>query len=101
VTSTTRLSQLPDVPTIAESGFPGYEFVVWFAVVGPADMPAPVAKRLNTEINTLLQEPGLKTRFTNLGADLTGTSIEACTAQVHSELARYGALFDSLGMKPE
>lgn len=101
VTSSTRVAQLPDLPTIAESGFPSYDFVVWYAVVGPAAMPAPVARRLNAEINTVLQEPGLKSRFAELGADLKVSSIDACTAQVRSELARYGALFQSLGMKPE
>lgn len=55
-TSKTRLPQLPDVPTLAESGLPGYEASVWYGLVGPAHLPADIIKRLNTEMTRALQD---------------------------------------------
>src|SRR5262245_9908575 len=52
-----RSEQLPDVPTIVESGLPGFEASLWFAVVAPAALPAPIVERLNREINTIVSEP--------------------------------------------
>jgi tripartite-type tricarboxylate transporter receptor subunit TctC len=63
VTGTRRHPLLPDVPTFDELGYPGFDGVQWYGIVGPANMPAPIVKRLNEEINKLLESPELRERL--------------------------------------
>jgi tripartite-type tricarboxylate transporter receptor subunit TctC len=101
VTSPARLGQLPEIPTVAESGYPGFEFVVWYAFIAPAGTPAPIVAKLNAEINKIVREPEMKAKFAALGADLAESNPEQCAAYVKSELSRWGRMFTSLGIKPE
>ena len=101
VTSRTRFAELPDLPTVAESGYPAYQFVVWYAFIAPAATPAPVVARLNDEINKVLRDPAMQARFRAQGADLTQSSPEQCAGFVRSELAQWGRMFQELGIKPE
>lgn len=101
VTSRTRFSELPELPTIAESGFPAYEFVVWYAFIAPAATPAPIVARLNDEINRTLRDPEMKARFSAQGANLTQSTPDGCASFIRSELAQWGKMFDELGIKPE
>jgi tripartite-type tricarboxylate transporter receptor subunit TctC len=63
VTGAKRHPQLPDVPTFEELGYPGFDGVQWYGIVGPAGLPAPIVKRLNDEINRMLDDPALRERF--------------------------------------
>ena len=101
VTSKTRFAELPDLPTVAESGYPTYQFVVWYAFIAPAGTPAPVVARLNDEINKVLRDPAMQARFRAQGADLTQSTPEECAGFVRTELAQWGRMFQSLGIKPE
>ncbi|MFO1412665.1 MAG: tripartite tricarboxylate transporter substrate binding protein [Burkholderiales bacterium] len=101
VTSRTRFADLPNVPTVAESGYPSYEFVVWYALIAPAGTPAPIVNRLNAEINKAVGDPEMKRKFAALGADLTESKPEECAAFVKSELALWGKLMADVGIKPE
>ncbi len=101
VTSKTRFSELPDLPTVVESGYPNYEFVVWYAFIAPAATPAPIVARLNSEINKVLRDPEIKARFAALGANLTESNPADCANFVRSEYAQWGKLFTDLGIKPE
>ncbi|MFC6284586.1 MULTISPECIES: Bug family tripartite tricarboxylate transporter substrate binding protein [Polaromonas] len=101
VTSKTRFAELPDLPTVAESGYPNYEFVVWYAFIAPAATPAPVVARLNSEINKVLRDPEVKARFAALGANLTESTPGECANFVRSEYAQWGKLFTDLGIRPE
>lgn len=101
VTSRARFSELPDLPTVMESGYPNYEFVVWYAFIAPAATPAPVVARLNSEINKVLRDPEIKARFAALGANLTESNPADCANFVRSEYAQWGKLFTDLGIKPE
>ena len=101
VTSKTRFAELPNVPTVAESGFPSYEFVVWYAFVAPAGTPAPIVSRLNAEINKAVGDPEMKKKFAALGADLTESNPAECAAFVKSELAQWGKLMADVGIRPE
>ncbi len=101
VTSKTRFAELPNVPTVAESGYPAYDFVVWYAFVAPAGTPAPIVARLNAEINKAVSDPDMKKRFAALGADLTESNPAECAAFVKSELALWGKLMAEVGIKPE
>ncbi len=71
VGSATRSPLLPGVPTLSESGAPGYEFTVWWGIVAPAGTPAPVVARLNTEFNTILSDPEAAKQLAMEGAEVT------------------------------
>ena len=101
VTSKTRFAELPNLPTVAESGYPSYEFVVWYAFVAPAATPAPIVARLNAEINKAVSDPEMKRRFAALGADLTTSKPEECGAFVRSELAVWGKMMADVGIRKE
>ena len=102
VTSTRRLAQLPDVPTVAEIDLPGFESIGWFGVVAPAGTPAPVIARLNTEINAALEDEGFRNSMRNVGADppSPGTP-EAFEAFIKSEIVKWGRVIKSAGIKLE
>ena len=89
------------MPTVAESGYPSYEFVVWYALIAPAGTPAPVVGRLNAEINKAVTDPAMKKKFAALGADLTASQPDECAAFVRSELAQWGKLMAEVGIRPE
>ena len=89
VSSPKRLPLLPAVPTIAESGYPGFEVTAWYAVFGPAGMPKPTVSRLHSEILKALKEPDLRERFASLGATPVGSTPEELGAHVRAELARW------------
>ncbi len=101
VTSRTRFAELPNLPTVAESGYPSYEFVVWYAFVAPAGTPAPVVQRLNADINKAVVDPEMKKKFAALGADLTASTPAECAAFVKRELTQWGKLMAEVGIKPE
>jgi tripartite-type tricarboxylate transporter receptor subunit TctC len=101
VTSKTRFDELPDLPTVAESGYPSYSFVVWYALIAPAATPKPVVARLNGEINKVLRDPQMKARFSAQGAVLAESTPDGCAAFVRTELEQWGHLFSDLGIKPE
>jgi tripartite-type tricarboxylate transporter receptor subunit TctC len=65
-----RAALVPDLPTIAESGLPGYEITQWWGLLGPAGLPSAIVTRLNAEVNALLQQPDVKERLTADGAEL-------------------------------
>jgi tripartite-type tricarboxylate transporter receptor subunit TctC len=77
VTSSKRLEQLPDVPTLAESGIPGYDANVWFGIIAPAGTPAPIVNQLSSEISRVLKKPDIQKRL----ADLALTPIDGSPAQ--------------------
>jgi tripartite-type tricarboxylate transporter receptor subunit TctC len=101
VTSKTRFADLPDLPTVAESGYPGYDFVVWYALIAPAGTPAPIVARLNAEINKAVRDPAMKAKFAALGADLSESRPDECAAFVRAELGLWGKLMADVGIKPE
>jgi tripartite-type tricarboxylate transporter receptor subunit TctC len=85
VTSKVRASNLPDVPTMAEAGLPGYEMVNWWGIFGPAKMPPDVVKKLNAAILDVLHDPQISAKLHNLGYELTGSSPEEFGQYVKSE----------------
>lgn len=101
VTSKSRFSHLPEVPTVAESGYPTYEFTVWYAFLAPAGTPAPVVARLNAEINRILRDTVMKERFAAQGADLAESTPEDCAAFVRRDLPFWGKMFAEIGVRPE
>lgn len=78
-----------DLPTVGESGYPGFEVMSWYAVFGPAGLPAPITSRINAAIVKGLSDPALRERFASLGATVVGSSPSQLGAHVSSEIARW------------
>ena len=93
VTTARRLPVLPDVPTVAESGFPGYEATTWFGVAAPRGLSAPVEARLRAALATVQSDPGFQARFGALGLIiLPPAEAQAIDAGLQRETARWGAI---------
>ncbi|MGH8617181.1 MAG: tripartite tricarboxylate transporter substrate binding protein [Burkholderiales bacterium] len=89
VTTDKRIAALPDVPTITESGVPGYVMSTWYGAVAPAKTPREIIIRLNQEMVKALALPDIKERMAGLGAEVVGNSPEEATVLFKSELAKY------------
>jgi tripartite-type tricarboxylate transporter receptor subunit TctC len=100
-TGATRFDALPDVPTIAEAGVPGYENTTWVALAAPARTPQTIIQRLNKEINAILELPDVKEAARAEGSTITGGTPERFRAFLESELAKYGKLVREAGIKYE
>jgi tripartite-type tricarboxylate transporter receptor subunit TctC len=101
VTSSKRVEALPDVPTFAEAGLPGYESVGWFGVVAPAGTPAPIVAKLNAGIVEALQDPDIRQRALSAGAIPASTTPDGFGAMIRSEIAKWSKVIAEAGIKPE
>ena len=99
VTSLKRVDDLPQVPTVAESGYKGFEAVTWFGILGPANLPKDVVAKLNTDINKALKDPELKKQFDAQGADVLGGTPEQFSKLIHDDIARWGKIVKDSGAK--
>jgi len=97
VTTPKRWFALPDVPTIAEAGVPGYEATLWLSISGPAGMPAPIVQRLYAEISKALQDPGLRESFRAVGVEPDATSGEELMRYMRSEDEKWGKVVKETG----
>ncbi|MCU0937559.1 MAG: tripartite tricarboxylate transporter substrate binding protein [Burkholderiaceae bacterium] len=91
----------PDVPTVAESGFPGFEAAVWYGVVAPAGLPAPVRERLHAEVQRALAADEVKNRLVSAGGEVLPGSIDQFAQLLNSERARYETLIRDAKIKPD
>lgn len=101
VLSPVRASILPDVPTIAESGYPGFEASVWYGFVGPAGLPAPVVARLHAEIQKALASPEVRERLAGAGGEVLPGPVDRFTALLASERSRYERLIRDARIQPD
>jgi tripartite-type tricarboxylate transporter receptor subunit TctC len=101
VTSSKRVDALPDVPTFAEAGLPGYESVGWFGVVAPAGTPAPIVAKLNAGIVEALQDPDIRQRALSAGAIPASSTPDGFGAMIRAEIAKWGKVIAEAGIKPE
>jgi len=101
VSTSKRSAALPEVPTIAESGLPGFDASSWFCVVGPAGMPKPIVARLNAEITAILGSAESRERLTAAGVNVETTSPEGLRAYVQSEILKMGKAVKASGAKVE
>lgn len=86
VTSEKRLQAAPDLPTVAESGLPGYEYVTWYGVLAPAGTPRDIVTRLNTELVKIAHSPEMKKRLAAEGGETVGSTPEEFAAYIKQEL---------------
>jgi tripartite-type tricarboxylate transporter receptor subunit TctC len=101
VTSAKRLSALPDVPTIAEQGFPDCVMEPWNGIVAPPNTPAAIVQRFNAVINKVMQDPKIKQKLADVGTEpVTGTTADF-DARLKREIPRIQALVKSAGIEPE
>jgi hypothetical protein len=101
VTSSQRISMVPELPTIAESGLPGYEFTSWFGMLAPGATPRPVILKLQLATAAALRTPDLRERFTREGSEPVGSSPEQFAAHLQREIARWEKVIKGGGMKVE
>jgi tripartite-type tricarboxylate transporter receptor subunit TctC len=99
VTSAKRVDDLPNVPTINESGYQGFDAVTWFGFLAPAGTPKDVIARLNAEFNKALQQPDLRKKLGDEGADPVGGTPEQFAALIKEEIQRWGKVVKESGAR--
>ena len=101
VLSANRTSNFPDVPTIAESGFPGFEASVWYGLVAPAATSKPIVQKLHAEVQKALQTQEVRERMTSVGGEVVPVSAEQFGALIRSERLRYEKLVREANIQPD
>ncbi len=93
-----RTDQLPDVPTLHESGLKGYEVSGWYGIYGPAGLPKPILNRLYEATRTVMQNPDTRKTYTEINIESTGTSPEEFAQFLRVDLEKYGKIVKSAGI---
>ena len=101
VSTATRSSQLPDVPTVAESGAPGFEFTLWFGLWGPAGMTANVVDKINRDVTRAVTSPDVREQLAKLGNDTMSMTPAEFSRFVRREVEDYGKVIKAAGIKPQ
>jgi tripartite-type tricarboxylate transporter receptor subunit TctC len=101
VTGARRSPALPDVPTIAQSGLPGYEAVLWQAIYAPAGTPAPILTRLNTEVNAALYESEAVEALAKLGVEAEPSTPQQLADRIAADIKKWHEVIVSAGIKPQ
>ena len=101
VTTSKRAGAMPDVPTLSESGVPGYEFDTWYAIFAPAKTPSPIIGRLNAEIVAILSDADLVKNMANQGSDIRASTPAGLGAIVKNETERLGKLIEKIGLNSQ
>jgi tripartite-type tricarboxylate transporter receptor subunit TctC len=101
VTTEKRLPQFPDVPTVSESGLPGFFFNSWFAILAPAGTPKEIIAKLNVEVLKALADPEIRNKLENLGFTVRGSSPEELGALTRDQLAKYARVIKEMGIAIE
>jgi tripartite-type tricarboxylate transporter receptor subunit TctC len=98
-TGAKRSPALPELPTVAEAGVPGYENSSWSAMAGPARMPQPLVARLHREIVEILKTPDIQQKHAEVGAEIVASTPEQFHAYLRTEVAKFGKLVKAAGIK--
>ncbi|MBI3937709.1 MAG: tripartite tricarboxylate transporter substrate binding protein [Betaproteobacteria bacterium] len=101
VSSAKRAEIVPELPTVAESGLPGFEVIAWYNMFAPAGTPRSIIKRINAEINRMLQQPDVRKHFLALGVVPLGGTPEALGNYLKFEIARWAKVIKDTGIKFE
>ncbi len=101
ISSRERSSLVPGIPTVSESGLPGFDSWNWFGVFGPAGTPPAVVERVNAELNRLVGDAAIKDRFAQLGFETTGGTPADFAAVVQSEARKWSQVIREANVKPE
>jgi len=98
VTSLRRSPNMPELPTISESGFPGFEATSWYALLAPAGTPAPIVNKVHQEVLKGLAQPDLRAKFAKLGLDTVGNSPAELAAIIKSDIGKWAKLIKDAGI---
>jgi len=101
VTSAKRASAMPELPTIAESGVPGYEMVLWIGVFAPAGTPRDVAEKLNAEVVRIVRLSDIREKLDAMGVEPLGNTQEQMAEWMRREIAKYGPVVRAANIKAE
>jgi tripartite-type tricarboxylate transporter receptor subunit TctC len=101
ISSERRFSAIPEIPTVSESGVPGFESSVWFAVFAPAGMQSGLNKKINLDVVGVLRTPAFQSAMLAQGAEVSPSTPEQLTAFVKSEITKWGEIIRAIGIKPE
>ncbi len=101
VTTATRSSALPDVPTMQEAGVPGIAIGTWFGLLAPAATPPAIVQRLNAEVVRIIQSPDFRKQMTDIGAEPVGNSPHEMARQIREEMAKFAVVVKTAGIKLE
>ncbi len=102
VSSASRSAVAPEVPSVAEAGYPSAVFNVWQVILAPSAMPAPLQERLQREVAAVLAEPAMRARLAELGAEtLIGNTPAEARAYVEAEMARWPEILRAAGVRPQ
>ena len=96
-----RSATLPDMPTVAESGVPGYQASIWTGLLGPAKLPRNLIDLLNKQTVRIVQEPGFKAKMNQMGSDTVGSTPEEWGKFIEVEIGKWGKIAKIAGLKPE
>src|SRR5207249_10049367 len=96
-----RSPALPEVPTIAEAGVPGYEYTPWYGMFGPGTLPKPLIARLNSAVNTSLADAGVREKLAQQGLEVHSTTTDQFTEIVRADVTRWATLIRQLGVRGE
>jgi tripartite-type tricarboxylate transporter receptor subunit TctC len=97
VTSAQRSAGVPELPTVAESGFPGFDASSWFGLVGPAGLPRELAEKIASDVARVLAQPGMREKFVQQGADPVGSTPQEFAAYMRAETAKWAPLVKASG----
>jgi tripartite-type tricarboxylate transporter receptor subunit TctC len=101
VTSAKRSSVAPELPTIGESGFPGFEVTAWLGLLAPAGTPAPIVRKIYAETVKALALSDVRTRFASLGLEPIGNSPEEFAQVIKEEIPKWAKVIKDSGAKPD
>lgn len=101
VSSAKRSSVVPDIPTVAEAGYPGYEAATWYGVLAPAGTPMAIVRKLNHDIMQVLHQPDLRQRMSGEGAEAAPTTPEEFAAYIKSEVSKWAKVVRESGVAVE
>jgi tripartite-type tricarboxylate transporter receptor subunit TctC len=101
VTGAKRSGMLPELPTVSESGLPGYEAVGWFGVLAPAATPKPVVEKLSADVNRVLADAEVRQRMHALGAEPSGNTPDEFARFIREDQAKWAKLMREAGIRPE
>jgi tripartite-type tricarboxylate transporter receptor subunit TctC len=101
VTSAQRTPLVPDTPTVAESGVPGYDISVWAGLFAPAGTPSAIVTRLYQEATRAMNAPDTREKLKNIGMDPGGMAPEQLAATIKADIAKYGAIVKAAGIRAE
>lgn len=97
--SAKRSPDLPDIPTVAESGVPGFEYVIWYGLFAPAKTPKEIVERLSTEVVRILKDPETVRELASRGAEASPTTPEAMAKYVREDHERWKKVVKTAGIK--